>query len=77
MSYKPTIEDLFGNGFLRDMMGAYFPFGDLELRYLGEQRFTIWENGTLSKEGVDITIPLNIESDSDLLTFLKIIGAKK
>jgi len=78
-NYKPTEEFLKECGFVYETGELIIDswkiiFGDLELRYaVHRELFEIWEGDELTNQDFNILYPLNIQSDSDLKTFLKII----
>ena len=81
--YIPTEKILKECGFIYEtgelVIDSYkIVFGDLELRYAVERKlFEIWEGDELTKEGFTILYKLNINSDTDLLHFIKIITGKE
>lgn len=82
--YVPTEEFLKECGFEyrpgtpNEMESYRIIFEDLELRYnFFKQEFQIWEGDILTEQGVVIMQDLFINSDTELLTFLKIIGTDK
>ncbi len=73
MKYEPTREELGELGFSE---AGEIQCGKVAVSYMWDGTFQLWESDFSSKE-FTLEQPLNIESKSDLTTFLKIISQPK